>query len=831
MPPINAPASQPANTAEQQWKPPLDPVAALQAMQAAGGSPDAGTEQPKVRPEVPQHVMAQIQQWFRDTDNLVQRGNALWEYREANKTLFPARFNPNDPRRGQVPHELRNGRDNRRVQTPRIFRDSIQSTAMSVPEDLTFKWSERPQVTPPEGAVPPAAMGGLPPAMGANQMSKKFAETLEIVQRTMLEESDWIAKVQAFVQDGSVYPMAILKHVFRRDYATAPISPTPLSQDSTDQMSRLEALMRQFANKEFDINSPHYARMLDLVKALQSKASVSRVYQLVISLIPMDAFGVSEEAIDLVDIYDAPWMFQDTLMVGEEILSRFPYKVGEDGITYGILPAELNEAVPWDSTGSTSTDPNARNRASRNRQLTAPRATSINAVATNTGTTTDPKKRKYVVREIWCKRERRVYTVIRGIKHYLECVIPEKTSERWYPFTVYVPNRVPTEIYGASDLELKRDIQARWHRKRTDEEKARFLSIKRFIYNTALVDSKEMVKLSDIPPGQARGINFGNGMKPSDAIFPIEMEFNPASYDTSADERDMDMMGALPVQALGTTGQANFATEVSTATQGAAVATQHRQNLIRRAIDGMLTCVAEVLVQELTLDEVQRIAGPFAVWPEIYSDQEAAQLVEDAKQRAMQQVTPTVLAATVQDLQAGIPIDPQAIQRALESQAAVVWQQEMVMKYGNIEPMSREALFRRLKIKVKSSLLSSLDRQQRIQQLAMLANGVLALSQAAQATMQPFNPRPLFKNFAMLADDDDTIDEMFPGVPTMEQAAMLAQQSAAAASTMKLPGGEGADSPENQGAEGQKADETRQPADEQQQQSPGTPTPDKLAMG
>lgn len=823
MPPINAPASQPANTGAA----PFDPVAALQAMQAAGGQP--AEEQPKVRPEIPQHVKAQIDQWFRDTDNLVQRGNALWEYREANKTLFPARFNPNDPRRGQVPHELRNGRDNRRVQTPRIFRDSIQSTAMSVPEDLTFKWSERQQVTPPEGAIPPAAVGGIPPAMNANDMSKKFAETLDIVERNMLEEADWIAKVQAFVQDGSVYPMAILKHVFRRDYATAPISGTPMSQDSTDQMSRLEALMRQFAGKEFDQNSPHYARMLDLVKALQSKASVSRVYQVVISLVPMDAFGVSEEAIDLVDIYDAPWMFQDTLMVGEEILARFPYKVGEDGVTYGILPAELNEAVPWDSTGSTSTDPNARNRASRNRQLTAPRATSINAVATNTGTTTDPKKRKYVVREIWCKRERRVYTVIRGIKHYLECVIPEKTSERWYPFTIYVPNRVPTEIYGASDLELKRDIQARWHRKRTDEEKARFLSIKRFVYNTALVDSKEIVKLSDIPPGQARGINFGNGMKPSEAIFPIEMEFNPASYDTTADERDMDMMGALPVQALGTTGQANFAAEVSTATQGAAVATQHRQNLIRRAIDGMLTCIAEVLVQELTLDEVQRIAGPFAVWPEIYSDQEAASIVEEAKQRAMQAVSPTVLAAAVQDLQAGIPIDPPAIQRALESQAAVVWQQEMVMKYGNIEPMSRESLFRRLKIKVKSSLLSSLDRQQRIQQLAMLANGVLSLAQAAQATGQIFNPRPLFKNFAMLADDDDTIDEMFPGVSSMEQGAAMAAQAAQGAAGMELPGGGG--QPEDQGAKGQEAEETRQPADEQQQQSPGTPTPDKLAMG
>lgn len=806
--------------------------------QAAAGTPQTqpqpgqqpGAEpvqpDPKNRPEVPQDIQAQVKQWFVDTDNLTQRANALWEFREAQKTLFPARFNPNDPRRGQTPFELRSGKDNRRVQTPYIFRDSLQTTAMSVPEDLTFKWNQKPQVQPPPNPMIPTQIGIIDPA-------KRFAETLTIVQLNLLEEAGWIEKCQAIVQDGSLYPMAILKHTFHRDYQTSSLSATPLSKDATDTLARLTSLLKQFTSKEFDENSAQYAHMMDLLKSTKSDAEITRFIGIILDVLPMDGFGICEDAMDLVNIYDASWMFHDALITGDEILARYPYYEGEDGKTYGVIPSELTDAVAWD-TNMSSTDPNSRNRASRNRQLTAPKATVINISTTTNSNGVDPKKRKYVVREVWCKATRTVHTIVRGLNHYVDCVIPQKTSERWYPFTVYCPNRVPTEIYGVSDLELKRDIQARIHRKRTDEEKARYLSIDRYIYNTADVDSKEIIKLGDIPPAQFKGINLGHTQKLTDSIMPLSHAFKPESFDTTKDERDKDMMGALPAQALGATGTANFATEVSVASQGATIATTFRQSIIRRTLDGMLTCLAEILVQELTREEVQRIAGPFAEWPDFMTDAEADSAVQDAQQRAMQIVSPLVLQAAVGDMQIGIPIDPQSIQKALETQAAPVWQQEMIQKYGNIEPLSRTALYSRMKVKVKSSLISSLDRQQRIQSLGMLSGAILQLAQTAQATGQPFNPRPLLKNVSMFTDDEDLIDEMFPAIPPMDLAAQQVQQAAGAAAGSGPPGQQGqgptGGPPNMQGGQGQQANNSRQPSGPAQQSSPGAPTPDKAGL-
>lgn len=754
-------------------------------------------EVPPERPEVPQRIQAKTTEWWAVTDNQVQRANALWEAREAHKYMFPARFNVNDPRRGQTPFELRDGKDDRRVQVPYLFRDSIQSTAMTVPDDMTFTWGPCEQVKAPQNpqlalvptmamqaGAPPPPMGAIAPPMSDNidPQIEGFSSTMRIVELRLLEEAAWLRRVQAWVQDSGLFPAAILKFSFRRDYRANVLSETPGDKDQEDSIQRLEALMTQFTQKVFDENSAHYEDLLKLVSSLKAQAELKRWWGLELKLIPMDAFGVSEEAADLVDVYDAPFMWHDALLTGEEILKNYKYAVLSDGTTEGILDQELNGATPWDQRNAT-TDPNSRNRISKNRQLTAPRATPAN-IASAQGLSTDPKKLKFMVREIWSKRDRTVYVVMRGIKHYLKHWIPQKTSSRWYPFSYLAPNRVSGEMYGCSDLELKKDIQKRIHRKRSDEEKARFLSIRRYVYNKQLVDEKEISKVQDIPPGQFRGINLPAGQKIEDVIMPLEQPFNPVSFDTTVDERDKDMMGALPVQALGTTGVANFATEANIAAQGASIAVQFRQAQIRREVEGMLTCIAEVLLQELTADEVRMIAGPFAVWPELYDEREAEQIVQEAKGRAAQMVSPQVVQGIIQERMvmqaqgvAPAQVDPNELRIRVETLSAPVWQQEMLTRFGATEPVTREALFRRLKIKVKSSLTSSLDRGQRVQSLSLLAQATMQLAQAAQASAIPFNARAFLQIGAKLVGEDDNLDEIFPAIPPVQAAAAGVQNS------------------------------------------------------
>lgn len=798
----------------------------------SGSNDLAGGVQQKhqIRPEVPQRIQAQVRQWWTNCDAMVQRANALWETREAHKFLFPARFNLDDPRRGQTPFELRNGKDDRRVQVPYLFRDGLQTTAMAVPEDLGFEWVPQEQVKAPQNPMlamlPTMAaqggMSGVPPvtALGPPQSEQTdpnidaFGQTMRIVQTKLLDEIVWLKTVQAWVQDAGYFPCAVLKFSFWRDYRSSPLSETPQNKDQSDSIARMEGLMSQFANGDFNQDSNKYADLLSLVSSLQNDAELRRWYGWDFQLVSMDAFGISEDASDLVSIYDAPYMWHDILITGEELLAKAPYRLLSDGTSDGILPDELGKAQPWDQRSAT-TDPHARNKITRNRQLTMPRSTPTNVVSPQ-GTTADPKQMKYMVREIWCKKDRTVRWILRGVDHYLKQWIPQNTSQRWYPFAVLAPNRVPTEVYGASDLELKKDIQKRIHRKRSDEEKARWLSIRRYVYNKALVDEKEMAKVQDIPPAQFRGLNLPAGSKIQDVVMPLEQPFDPRSFDTSADERDKDMMGALPSQAMGATGMANFATEANIAAQGASIAIQFRQATIRREIEGMLLCMGEILLQEMTPDEVRDLAGPYALWPEIYDDAEAAQAKKTAKDAARQLVLPQVIQGEMLEarqlaMATGMPAaqpDPREIMSKVDSLAAPIWQSELIQKYGAAEPLTRESLFCRLKIKVKSSLTSSLDRQQRIQSLSLLAQSTMQLAQAAQMAAIPFDPRAFLEIGAKMVGEGDKLERIFPATnPLQALPAPIAGHMPQG--QPPAPGSPGRQSPHNQGNAPQNGPETK----------------------
>ncbi len=779
---------------------------------ASTASPAAAEAKP-VRPEVPPAIIADVNSWWNKTDNLTQRKNALWEFREANKTLFPARFNVNDHRRGQTPTELRSGKDTRRVQTPMIYRGTLQITAMTVPEDLAFAWQAKEQVKPP---IQDPMLGQ--PTTAIDPTLTGMGDTLRISQKQLLDEAKWIEKLQAWVQDSDTYPAAILKCAFRRDYQSATLNPNPVDRDDADGIAAVESLLAQYTQKEFDQNDAKFAQLMQGLRALKEKARITRWFGLDLQLLPLDAFGVLEDATDIVNIYDASAMFHDALMTGEAILARYKYRDGQEGESFGVLPEELTNATPWDTSNS-STDPNARNRASRNRQLTTPNATPVNVSSTAGMTGVDPLQRQYLVREVWCKRDRTVYTMIRGIQHFVDKHVPQKRSEQWYPFYILPANRVPGELYGASSVELKRDIQARILRKRSDEEKARWLHLPRGVYNrSAGVDEKEMVKLQDIEPGKLRGINFGTtAQKIDDMVQWWKYDYNPESFNTMKDEQDLDLMGSLPVQAMGQTGSANFATEVSVAASGSQIATEFRKNNIKRCIENFLLCNGEELLQELTREEVQLMGGPFAVWPEIYDEVEAAQIVEDAQARAMQTASQSVLLQVQQQvMETGALPTPQAVASMVEAAAAPIWQNEMMQTYGGIEPMTRTSLFRRLKVEIKTTFNSRLDKQQNLQMFGLLATALQGIGATAQALGQPFSIRPILLHHADLIGGANIVDEAFPAISPMEIAKHLAQAAlqaaaapaagASAKADAKAPGGP----PAAQGPRGNEVDPAEQ---------------------
>lgn len=820
------PTAAPAAAPEAQ---PAEPVAVPEADQQA--QIDAAAEAvksatPTTRPEVPQDLRANVTRWFERTDNLKQRETAKHFYNEAHKAMFPAAFNPNNPARGMQQAEAVTGEDTRRVEIPRLFRDGLQSAAMSVPDDLTFKFVPSPVVEPPpELSEMAAQMGLLPTAPGAasvignDPMVAHYGRSMTCIENALVAEANFIPKMQAWVQDSGYFPASIIKFNFRRDYTTMPASANTADRDSTDGMARMQALISMYAAKQFSADSAEMRELKNLMSSLAGKARTKRYYGIEINLVPMDSFGMSEDGMDLVDIYDAAFMFEDCVMTGNDLLAHFPYTVGQNGETFGILPDELGSCTPYTATDG-ATFRNGSDRLTSGRMRNTPTVRQPSNLSMKDGT--DPRASKYFVRTIYSKQDRTIYTLVRGLNHYIKVEIPTKTCARWYQFGIIAPNRIPTEVYQAADLRLKMDIMRRINRKRSDEEKARWLAIERYIYNTAGdMDAKEVVKIGDIPPGHFKGINFGSPTaKPSDNIFPVAHKFDPAAYDTSKDERDLDMMGAMPAQALGATNGAGFATEANIAAQGSSIMSHHRQKCVQREIDGFLTAIGEVIAQELTAEEARAIGGAYTFFPEVYGDGEVEQILQQAKEAAAGQVYQQVLDSAIMQAQTtGVPPDERAIQAQLDALVAPIVQAQMLETYGMPEPVSRESLHRRMRIQIKSSFNANLEKQNNILMFQQLAGALLQMSQTAQLAGVPFDIRPILREMATLVGGSSVIDEAFPNVPAAQLEQMI-QQAMAKMMPPAAPGAEGSTQdgagasggiPSAQGPQGEAAKATSPP--------------------
>lgn len=767
---------------------------------------------PTTRPEVPQRIRDQVARWFERVNRLVQRDRALKTAQEAHKLLFPAQFDASDPLRGRKIKEAKTGEDIRRVNVPILYRRSIQSTAMLVPGDISFDFIPEEQTPPEENpmvAMAPALTGAVGPDAGLSVQQPgtspysdanvlRFATTLRIVLTRLLKEANWVSKLQAVAQDAYCFPMAVLKYTFYRDYRSSPSSETPLDRDSTDNVARLEALMQRFSKKEFTEDSAEYADMLQLVEGLNGAAEMAVWYGLELSNVQLDSFGISEECTDLVNIYDAPWMFHDVVMRGEDILAKYPYRVGADGETFGLLPDELCSAISFDTAKKSKIFSAGSDRLER---------TTRNRESFSTQDVIESRSKQYIVREVWSKQDRMVYVMIDGVDHYIERFVPQKMSETWYPFLIFAPQRVPTEIYGASNVELGAEHQERINRKLTELEKARFLSLVRFIYNNENIAEQEILKLKDIPPGQFRGINLGLGLQGDieKVIMPLAYKYDPAAFDTTRDERDLDQMDAQPVQTMSTTGVANYAAEVHLAAQGASVSTAYRQFKFLQEIERLLISCAQLCLQNMSVEEAQEIAGPHAVFPEIYDAKEFQSLRKDAQERAKKAVVGSVIQQMAITAQMGsIPLAGEEIVRAIEAQAEPIWQQEIMQKFGSLTPMTRENLFRQVHVTVRSSVTTMLDRQARIQAVGAIAESTAQLSQAAQIARLPFNPRAMLEFAARILGEESSIQGMFPSVP--QQPSMNPLQSDIAMQS-GAPGVK--KSQQNQGGVMQDSDETK----------------------
>ena len=237
------------------------------------------------------------------------------------------------------------------------------------------------------------------------------------------------------------------------------------------------------------------------------------------------------------------------------------------------------------------------------------------------GSTTDENAVELVaVFETWDRISNRVFTLCAGADEWArDPYTPEVLGRRFYPFFALAFNPTDGTLHPLSDTELLIELQDEYNTTRTNFAEHRKENLPTRVYRKSgdLTDG-DIKALANRQANQWVGIE-GNPDTPITqdiAILP-NPPVDPMTYDVQPILRDAEMVLGAGDAAKGTINKAKTATEAEIMAQGLQSRIAERQDVVEDWIAQMAQFAAELCLQELTPQQVQRIAGMESVWPQM----------------------------------------------------------------------------------------------------------------------------------------------------------------------------------------------------------------------
>lgn len=175
--------------------------------------------------------------------------------------------------------------------------------------------------------------------------------------------------------------------------------------------------------------------------------------------------------------------------------------------------------------------------------------------------------------------------------------------------------------FPPSDVELLRSAQKEFNRSREELKKHRKGNAPKWMASNGLLSEQDKENIGNACTNDVVEVqNVPQGMKLGDVFIPIPTQpIQPTMYDVTPQLQDAQLTTGNPQEALGMNKEA-------TAT-GSTITEQNRMTVTASNIDDtddMLTWLAgvsaEMMIQGFSVETVQRLVGPGAVWPQLPED-------------------------------------------------------------------------------------------------------------------------------------------------------------------------------------------------------------------
>lgn len=433
----------------------------------------------------------------------------------------------------------------------------------------------------PEIAVTPSEAAG-----DQVQWVPGFCKTMQsVLARKFVKEGNLKKRSKASIRSAMTTAIGWAKVSWQKDVRTDPLIENRIN-DTQDNLQRIKYLIDEIKEDD-DSRCELEAKQGELeqqLAALQEKAEVSTVTGIAIDHVLTEDIFVLDETLYEFDQYDqADTIAHRVWMTCEQYEQTFGKDVPKTANRYGSDKKE-----------------------------------------STTNSEDDEKTQLVAVFECWNKSSNTVYTLCSGADEWArDPYRPPVAGKRFYPFFGLAFNPVDGRLEPISDAELLVELQDEYNTTRTNFAEHRKENVPVRVYRKSgdLTDS-------DINALANRSANQWVGLE-GDPTQPIERDIailqnpqiDPNTYDVQPILRDAEMVLGAGDAAKGVINKAKTATEAEIMAQGLQSRVAERQDVVEDWIGEMAQYAAELCLQELTLEEVQRISGADAVWPQMDKEQ------------------------------------------------------------------------------------------------------------------------------------------------------------------------------------------------------------------
>lgn len=454
---------------------------------------------------------------------------------------------------------------------------------------------EEPELPPPPPGLDQAQalIADFQQGMAKRQMVQKIGRTLEILYAQAMREQkpvDFKTGMKKMVRRACTTAVGYVELGFQRQTGPRP----GLTEQLTDARQRLDHMKRLAEEQQagdVDSDAAEIAELEYAIRALEAEPEIVLREGLIVDFPASTRVIPDKLCKSLVGFIGARHLTVEYLFTVDEVKELFGTDLGKNFRSYspnGKLEDGDSQPDFWDDD---ERDP---------------------VMSTGKG------DGLVCVWKHYDKPSGLVYYVADGHQEFLRPpASPDVFVEDFWPVYALTFNDVENEdeLFPPSDVELILDMQMEHNRSRQGKREHRRAARPRWAYPNGALDDEDITRLKTMEPFEAIGFNIDPQTKLNDVLQPIQISgVDPNLYDTGEINGDMQLVVGTNEALMGGLSKATATESAISAGSSASSDSSSVDDL-----DGFLTVVSraagQILLKEMSEEQVKKVAGPGAVWP------------------------------------------------------------------------------------------------------------------------------------------------------------------------------------------------------------------------